>query len=188
MLVVLAIVAVGMTLGIPALQSFIVRSRTEGFAREIAVQMQRTRLEAIRMNREGAIFLDTARNELVSFIDADRDRSFTPGGGPFRTVDYELARLAPPPNVQFEDEADQLGLASIEGFTNVDGERWLLFRPDGSVEDIGALRVSDTRENTLEVRVAPAATARVELRKWQDGDWRTAGDPSEAGFEPWKWN
>lgn len=188
LLVVLVILGIAMALGIPAIQNFIIRSRTEGFAREAAVLMQRTRLESIRMNRDAAIFLDTAQNQLVGFVDADRSRTFNPGGGPFRTVDYELARLTPPSNVSFEDQNGNVGLDSLDGFTPVDGELWLLFQPDGSVEDVGALRISDTRENTVEVRVDPAATARVELRKWQDGRWLGAGDPAEPGFEPWEWN
>lgn len=186
---VLVVMAIVMGLGIPAIQNFIIRSKTEGFAREIAVQMQRTRLEAIRMNREAAVFLDEARNELVSFVDADQNDAFNPGGGAFRTVDYEVARLSPPANVDFQDQNEAVGKASIDGFTDVDGETWLRFRPDGSVDDSGAFRISDTRGNSLEIRVAPAATGKVELRKWdpEEAEWRGAGDPAQPDYEPWEW-
>lgn len=188
LLVVLAVLAIAMGLGIPALQNFIIRSKTEGFAREASTLFQRTRLEAIKMNREGAVFLDTATGELVSFIDADRDHVYNPGGGTYRTVDYELGRMLPPSNVQFQDENGNLGVDSIDGFTDIDGEPWLLFQPDGSVLDPGAFRLTDARGNTVEVRVAPAATGRVELRKWQDGEWLGSGDPANPGYKPWKWN
>ncbi|HEX6198710.1 MAG TPA: prepilin-type N-terminal cleavage/methylation domain-containing protein, partial [Thermoanaerobaculia bacterium] len=96
--VVLAILAVAMALGIPAIQNLIIRSRTEGFARELSTHLQRTRLEAIKANREGVVFLDTATGELVIFIDADREiddltgfRDFAPNpAAPPRTTDYVL--------------------------------------------------------------------------------------------------
>ena len=92
LLVVMAIVAVAMLLGIPAIQNLIVRSRTEGFARETAVLMQRTRLEAIKMNREGVVHLDPANRRLMAFIDADRDGTFNPNpGAPARTSEIGRA-------------------------------------------------------------------------------------------------
>ena len=64
-----------------------------------------------------------------------------------------------------------------------------VFEPDGSIRDIGAFRIADDRgdpRNTLEVRVAPRATARIEVRKFVFGG--PSGDdfyPAGAGL--WKW-
>lgn len=194
LLVVLAVLAIAMGLGIPALHNFIIRSKTEGFAREIGGLLQRTRLEAIKANREGGVFFDSVTGELVAFIDADRDRTFNPDPSEtYRTADYVLGRVAAPGAVAFMDPDHELGADSLDGFTSLDADRWAIFRPDGSVADEGAFRVADLRGNFLEIRVAPAATARIKLFKWQAPDgggaerWLAAGDPSEPGYEPWEW-
>ena len=194
--VVLAVLAVAMGLGIPAIQNLIVRSKTEGFARELSAHLQRTRLEAIKTNREGVVFLNGATGELVTFVDADRSRDaltgfrdFAPNpGAPRGTADYELARLAPPEHVRLEGPGGGEGVEPLVGFTNNDGDDWLIFRPDGSVEDTGSIRIADERGNFLELFVSPAATGRVQVRKWQDGDWLASVDPAADNPEPWKWN
>jgi len=66
-----------------------------------------------------------------------------------------------------------------------------IFKHDGSVIDPGAFRFGDQTQNFLEVRVEPAATARIEVHKCRDckdaairADWYVSGDGGEA----WKWN
>lgn len=194
--VVLAILAVAMGLGIPAIQNLIIRSRTEGFARELSTHLQRTRLEAIKANREGVVFLDGATGELVIFIDADRAvnnvtgfRDFAPNpAAPPRTTDYVLNRLAPPARVRFEGPGGTEGVEPLTGLTTNDGSQWLIFRPDGSVIDPGSIRIADERGNFLELLVSPAATGRVQVRKWQDGEWLSSVDPSADDPKPWRWN
>lgn len=200
---VLAILSAALLLGMPAIQNLIVRSRTEGFAREASVLMQRTRLEAIKMNREGVVHLDPVNRRLVAFIDADRDGTFNPDPDePPRTTDYVLGRLPLPENVDFVEPGGLRGKDSIDGFTAIEagddlGEvQAAYFQPDGSVADAGAFRVGDVRENFLEIRVDSPASGRIELRKWQTmaaagvakDDWYGSGDPGDEGFVPWKWN
>lgn len=195
-LVVVGVLTVVLALGIPAIQNLIVRSKTEGFARDASAIMQRTRLEAIKMNREGAVFLDAANRRLVAFIDADRDGVFNPGGVPPRTTDYVLARLDLPSNVEFEDQDGNTGKASVLGNTTVEVDGADLpapiFQPDGSIDepvaDAFAYRVADLRGNVLEVRIAPAATGKVRVRKWQDGEWLSTVDPQDPKSKPWRWN
>jgi hypothetical protein len=184
LLVVMAIVAGAMLLGIPAIQNLIVRSRTEGFAREASVLMQRTRLEAIKMNRDGVVRTDAANRRLEAFLDADGDGTFNPNpAAPPRTADYVLGRLALPANVEFAAPDSQ---ALIDGFTGA--EQLAVFQANGSVADEGAFRIGDARGNFLEVRVGPPATGRVQLQKWQNSDWRAAGDPASPDHKPWKWH
>lgn len=188
--VVLAILAIAVALGIPAIQNLIIRSKTEGFAREASVVMQRTRLEAIKMNREGVVHLDPAERRLVAFIDADRDGTFNPDPtAPYRSADYVLSRLPLPANVEFRAPDGQ---PVEEGFTTVEvasGDvQAAVFQPGGSVSDAGAFRIGDVRDNFLEVRVEPAATGRVGVRKWQNGDWLATVDPSDENYQPWEWN
>lgn len=195
LLVVLAILSLAMLLGIPALQNMIVRSRSEGFAREASVLMQRTRLEAIKMSRGGVVHLDPANRRITAFIDADRDFTFNPDpGAPSRTTDYVLGRIPLPANVEFRDPPGNLGEASIDGFTPVTVGGVVAssayFQPDGSVAAAGAFRLCDVRENCLEIRVSPPATGRIEILKYlaDDAKFHASGDPTAADYKPWKWN
>lgn len=186
LLVVLVFAGLVMALGIPALQNMIVRNRTEGFTREASMLLQRARLEAIRANRPAVVFLDTTDNELFAFVDVDRSDDFNPTAGePYRTTDYEVGRATPQRAVNFEDQNGNTPPDSIDGFG---ADHRAVFQPDGSIDDEGAFRISDARGNHLEVRVAPSATARIEVRKWQNGAWKDFGDPQDPDFETWEWN
>ena len=207
LLVVLGVLGIAMVLGIPAIQNLIIRSKTEGYVREASTLLQRTRLEAIKMNRDGVVHLDPANRQLVAFIDADRNGSFNPDPDePPRTTDYVLGRLPLPSNVEFEDESGKTGKDSAVGDTEVvvggAPQPAVIFRPNGSIADPGipedgeddeepyfAFRISDVRRNHLEVRISPPATGRVEIRKYdyEATQWLASGDPSEDGFKPWKW-
>lgn len=201
--VVLAIAAIAMGLGIPALHNFIVRSRTEGFAREASMLLQRCRLESIKSNREVVAFLDGG--DIVCFVDADRDQTFNPDDTkPYRTADWVVGRVSPQSDkVSYADPDGNTGGGSIGGFGTPWGSNALtaaVFQPNGSVVEEGAFRIADVRENFLEVRVAPAATGRIEVRKWQEGavpateddedpdQWIGSGDPADPDYEAWKWN
>lgn len=93
----------------------------------------------------------------------------------------------PGERLDFEEPAGATGEASLDGFTPFDGAVSAVFQPNGSVADEGAFRIADLRGNFLEVRVAPAATGRIEIRKWQDEVWRGTGDPTDPDFIAWKW-
>lgn len=190
--VVLAVLAIAVALGIPAIHNLIIRSKTEGFAREASVVMQRTRLEAIKMSREGVVHLDPAERRLVAFLDADRDGTFNPDpSAPYRSADYVLGSLDLPANVDFKDENGNTGRNSVVGLTQVEvntqDQPAAVFQPDGSVAAVGAFRIGDVRGNVLEVRVDPAATGRVGVLKWQNGKWLATVDPSDENYEPWEW-
>lgn len=202
LLVVIAFVGITMLIGIPALQNMIVRSRTEGYARDASMLIQRTRLEAIRANRPGFVYLDPNNRSLVSFVDADANGKYDPQAGqPSRTTDFELGRLPLPSGVSFEDESGATGKDSVVDLSEVGHEsgstyKAVLFQRDGSVEADGAFRIADERDNHLELRIAPAATGRVELRMYMPdsqrasdtGDpWVPGGDPEDPNYEPWEW-
>jgi hypothetical protein len=79
----------------------------------------------------------------------------------------------------------------VDGFSTALNAAWIRFNVDGSVDRAGALRVGDLPGNLLEIRVAPAATARIVVRKWNEslaanGDgthWYAKGEGSQA----WSW-
>lgn len=204
LLVVLLVLGIAMGLGIPALHNFIIRSKTEGYTRDVGVLLQQARLEAIRMNRPAAVYLDPASGEIRAFLDADKNLEYAPDGAEvFRATDYELGRLPLPSGVEFRDEAGTPGAGSVDGITTVavDGSDLpaAIFRPDGSVLDqmpddaaiqtAFAFRIADLRGNHLEVRISPLLTGKVEVRKYRDADnvWAAAGDPSDPDYQPWGW-
>jgi prepilin-type N-terminal cleavage/methylation domain-containing protein len=207
LLVVLAIAAIAMGLGIPALHNFIVRSRTEGAAREASMTLQRCRLEAIKSNREVIAHLDG--NEIVCFVDADRDQTFNPdASAPYRTADWIVSEAGlTSDKLAFRDPDNDEDDASLGGFAEAWGKdgaiRGAVFQPNGSVAEQGAFRIADVRSNFLEVRVAPAATGRIEIRKCLEGAvnpepaegdedfdcvWVPFGDPADPDHQPWTWN
>ena len=199
LLVVLALLATILTLGIPALQNLILRSRTEGFAQDLSMTLQRARLESIKKNRPAAVAVDPDTNDIVAFLDADSDGKYDPeSGNPPATLDYEIARLPLPAYLAYEDPAGNSGEDSIYGLTTVDlggkSRKAAIFRPDGSISDpktdpdAFAFRIADARKNLLEVRIAPPATGKVEIRKYQGSEWLSSGDPSDPDNKPWEWN
>lgn len=70
------------------------------------------------------------------------------------------------------------------GDFNIDRPR-VVFSSTGSVRTTGWVRVGDNDDNYLEIRIEPAATGRVRLRKWDrnSDEWRYQGQGGEA----WEW-
>lgn len=180
-LVVLVILAAMLLIGLPALHKLLLRSKLEGFARESANLMRLARFEAIKRSRFGVVTIDPADGRLVAFADVNRDGMFDILAG-----DDVLGRLSLPPGVVFRDHAGNAGIDSVDGFANPDlpADR-PIFREDGSAVEPGALRVADARGNVLEVRVDPASTGRVEVRKY-DAD-RAGYFPPGENDAPWEW-
>lgn len=132
--------------------------------------------------------------------------------GAFGTVDRELAVLYLPDAPVFarqvhfwaDEDAAPNGDHALEGLTDAglestaqDGEgetdpgaatasRVVVFEPNGSVRDTGAIRFATAPENRqlgtegnfYEVRIAPAATALLEIRKY------VPVPPARAGYYP----
>jgi type II secretory pathway pseudopilin PulG len=69
LLVVLAIMMVVSVLGYPLLQNAIDGAKLRAITQETAVLARAARLEAIKYNACGVVRLDTAVNEVVSFVD-----------------------------------------------------------------------------------------------------------------------
>ena len=192
MIVVVAVIGIMATIGIPNLLRVIHRAKLEGIARETSSLMQRARSESVRQNVPTVVRFDFARSEVVAFADVDGptvidppDMIFNPvAGQPHRATDYEIGRYGLPNNVLFVaptgDPADR-----VEAFTPNGTESVAIFDPNGSIRATGAVRYGDQRGNFLEIRVAPAATARIEMRKWDPelSDWQTRNE----GDKPWVW-
>ena len=193
MIVVVAVIGIMATIGIPNLIRVIHRAKIEGIARETSVLMQRARSESVRQNVPTVVRVDLARSEIVAFADVDGpalgdppDSIFNPVvGEPHRTTDYELGRYTLPNNVLFQAPGAAPFPVPVKDFTDVGPDKVAIFDPNGSIRDTGAIRYADQRGNFLEVRVTPAATARVQLRKWDPDlvDWQTRNQNDK----PWVW-
>jgi prepilin-type N-terminal cleavage/methylation domain-containing protein len=194
MLMVLAMIAIILAIGLPALNQQMVRGRLVGASEQISTHLHLARVEAMRKGFPVVVRPDFDRQHLVAFLDEDNDL--------VRDVDerqvYDLAVpgdlsrsavffMGPDLIVGTEGAPAQ----SIDGLTPVGGgARAAVFEPGGSIRDVGAIRVGDGKTpeaNVFEIRVEPEATARIELRKWIYGE---GGDPDAflpSGGGTWTW-
>ena len=183
-LVVVTVVGIGAILAFPALQQFIHRNKILSSARSATALMREARFEAVKRGAACIVHADGATNELIAFVDVDGDLTFNPDPTEttFRATDYELRRYNLPAGVSFSAPGAQ---PAVIGFTDLPTEPWngAVFKVDGSVEDLGAIRFGDQRGNYLEARVERAATARITLRKWDGANWWAQG----GGGKTWEW-
>lgn len=201
LLVTLAVVGALFGLALPALQNMMHRSRVQGSVQEVAILMQRARFEAIQNGFPSVVRIEPSTSEVIAFVDLHgtgltdpSDGVFNPvAGEPFRTTDYELGRFTLARGVEFREPGGATDLNSVDGFDNPAPlpDDQAIFQPDGSVEDAGAFRFADDRDNFLEVRVSPPATGRLQTRKFNpdlpvNSDGTHWYAPAEGG-EPWEW-
>lgn len=156
LLVVLLVALVLMLLSAPELMRYYIRSQLEGVARETSFVLQRAKYRAIKNGQPVQICADEAGRVVT---------------GPSHPVELE-------DSVKFEAPSGQGAAVMVPG-------NCFVFLPDGSVEETGAFRFADVRGNFLEVRVEPLATARVQVRKWDetDNEWYTR----DQGGKAWEW-
>jgi prepilin-type N-terminal cleavage/methylation domain-containing protein len=159
LLVVMLVAMVLLTLSAPELMKYYIRSQLEGLAREASITMQRARYQAIRSSQDVQVCANAA------------DRVITAPGASL-------------------DLPDSVSFGAPPSFDAIDikapgGGNCFTFRPDGSVQYGGAFRIQDVRGNFLEIQVGPVATARVQVRKWDEteSDWYTR----EQGGKAWEW-
>jgi prepilin-type N-terminal cleavage/methylation domain-containing protein len=192
MLVVLAILFTAVMIGLPYLSSQLERGKLIGTASQASGLMRLARMEAIKRSQCAMVAIDAAQGKVSAF--SDRDGDCRPGAG-----DVLLAEVALTKGVNLTAPDGATGNASVKGFTAWGGGASLaVFQSDGSVADTGAFRfqgleLGGRKANYLEVNVAPAATARIELRKWRgpdsgsgvndDANWLANGDGGS-----WTWN
>lgn len=153
-LVVLAILSVLLMLGTPEMLRLIRRSRLEGYAQTVAGTMRICRFEAVRQNVNTRLFVDYPNNQvLAATVDA--------AGNPVEVLGTQPL----PPEIDFWAYGEDPRKAkAIFNFTPTPTGGWVQFKPNGSADQLGRIRLSDGT-NYLDVRVATQATGRIELRK-----------------------
>jgi prepilin-type N-terminal cleavage/methylation domain-containing protein len=162
----LVVLAIGMILALvsyPELAKYYTRSQLEGTAQQLALMAQKARFQAIRNNQTASVCADTATKQVT---------------GKLGTTDNAWFTL--PKAVNFGAPAPQLAI------TLTVTPNCFTFNTDGSVVEAGSFRFVDNKANYLELRIDPQATARVQVRKWNDTDnaWYTRNQGGKA----WQWN
>lgn len=191
-LVVLAILAIALGVGMPALSRLIVRSTLESSSRETATLLQRARMEAIKRRVQTVVEVDPTDGSVLAYADVDGEAAGDPPDLAFNPVDGELAFdtdyrigvVMPRSRVRIAAPGSQ---PAVDGLTPTgDGDRVAVFLPTGGADRAGGFRFADSAgSNHLEVRIEPAGTGRVELRKWSRE--RNAWTARREGGEPWTW-
>lgn len=198
--VVLVIIA---ALGWPAIQKQMLKAKLTGTCEQISMHLLQARMEAVKQATPIVVMPDYDRSALVAFLDPNDNLVRDAGEAELYTLG--VAEAAGQSGVYFMGPDGTEGTASnpaqsVDGLTPVGGSsslRVAVFDPDGSIRDTGAFRVSDGKTpqaNVLEVRAEPAATARVEVRKYIFGLARgdTSPDAQGGAFYPvggmvWEW-
>lgn len=181
MLVVVAILGIAALLSIPYLSAQIQRSKLLGAASQVSGLMRLARLDAIKYSRCGIVAIDLGTRKVNAFSDKDADC--------LPDADEVIGEVILPNSVTFEAPGNVTGAASVQGFSTFSGNPNIaVFRSEGSIDATGAFRLKSEAlgtgaPNYLEVNVAPAATARVALRKYESGAWVENDDTGV-----WKWN
>lgn len=191
-LVVLAILGIALTLGLPSLSHLITRSKLEAEARETATLLQRARLEAIKRRVQTVVHADPAAHLVTAFADIDGpaagdppDLELNPVAGELaRDTDYSIRTIDVSARVQMVGPGAQ---PAIDGLTlDPSGDRVAVFLPTGAALDVGGIRFADAAGfNFLEVRIDPAGTGRVTIRKWNRDRAEWLG--RREGGIPWEW-
>ena len=160
----LVVLVLGMILALltyPELAKYYTRSQLEGTTQQLALMMQKARYQAIKFSPlASTVCADTVNRQVVASQGA--------------TV---ISQVVLPKAVSFGAPAPQAAITLAGNCFN--------FNSDGSA-DVGSFRLVDNNANYLEVRIDSAATARVEVRKWNatDSQWYTRNQGGKA----WEWN
>lgn len=175
LLVTLAVLGVLILIGMPALDRAIYSARVRSAIQDISSQTRAARLEAVKRSRRSYVVADFATNEVVVWREDDGTDTLTAGDALIRRI--PLARL----DFWGPADADPEGPDAVLGFV----AQTLTFLPNGAALNAGAFRFGDGRGNFIEVRIEPAATGRVSVRKWNEDDsaWREQGEEGES----WEW-
>jgi prepilin-type N-terminal cleavage/methylation domain-containing protein len=191
MIVAVAILGALAAFGMPIVMRTLHTAKMSTVGYDCNVLVRRAKSEAIKKNSPVVVRYDSALEVLTAFVDvhgatvADPpDYAFVPDAGVAPTAtDHEVSQCALPSAVTWGGPSDDPAISV--GFTTVGTENVAILEPDGTVQDIGTFRFGDSRGNYLAIQIAPAATARVTLLKWdeEDAKWREQGEEGKR----WVW-
>ncbi|HEV2852548.1 MAG TPA: GspH/FimT family pseudopilin [Thermoanaerobaculia bacterium] len=193
-LVVLVFLSILLSFAVPSLFTVMRQGKLRGAADETATLMRLARLEAIKQSC--TVFVRplvadaTNPDRMEGVVDCDGDGIQDSDRKTLGTIPLpSRVHLLAPPDLAGKDSVPKLTEDPAGGEVHV-----AVFRGDGSVEDTGSFHFGDDFGNFLSVRVAPLATARIEVRKCllctkpddgdgEEKDWYANGDGGRA----WTW-
>jgi prepilin-type N-terminal cleavage/methylation domain-containing protein len=192
LMVVLALAAILMSFGIPALINTMRQGKLRGVASSTLSLMRQARLDAIKTGGQGVIQLvppedpDVDQPMVLAYSDRNSNLIFDDG-------EPEIGRIVLPNGVRFLAPPEEEDEDSVFGFTE-DPENDIniaVFTGNGSIRnDGGAFRFGDNRGNFLEVRVMTTA-GQMMIRKCRvceandPDDWYVNKEGEEG--EAWTW-
>ncbi|MGE5234703.1 MAG: GspH/FimT family pseudopilin [Acidobacteriota bacterium] len=185
LLVVMALLGIILTMGYTSLANMLVRGKMVGAANQTASLVRLAHFEAIKRGQTVYFVADTAGKAAWVYADVNNSGAYEPAqDGPI------LSRYDLPSGVLLAGPGDFVegNSNAVVGFTGSQAG----FATNGSVDKLGAVRLRDGRGNLLEVRVSPASTARIAIRKYF-GDPTSATDDLTQYFEngeashTWTW-
>ncbi|MEA2691806.1 MAG: hypothetical protein QOJ16_1193 [Acidobacteriota bacterium] len=194
LLVVLVLGIILITVSVPAIVQFTHRANLEQAARQTGELMQLARREAVKSNVNANVVFDYDANQVYAYADANANNVEDAG-------EKELGRFPLPQKVYFwggEDAAAKganavtpsWGTGTMTCTPTCPTGGIAAFLPTGSAASIGAIHFGDKKDssgngNFLEVRVAIAATGKLELGKW---DKSTSKYPlRDENGKSWTW-
>ena len=194
MLVILAILGILMSMGIPIFVNVIHQTKMFGLINKTGSMYRLARAEAVKRRENVVVRYDFNFRRIEVFADIDGPAAGDPPDGIFNPVgtepagrtDYWLGSFGLPAGIDVAAPGSQ---DLIDGFTTVDNAGTLedvaIFIPDGSIAQVGAPRLADTQGNYFEVRVSPQATARIFTQKWDaaQSEWFEKGEDGND----WEW-
>lgn len=155
-LVALSVIGITAAVGMPAFWNIMNGIKLKQACRETLTAMRAARYRAINETREFGV-LARYDNRIHIFEGTDptdpaavTQEIFLPGGIVVKNIDLFT--------------------------TNVDGG-FVIFGPDGSADEKGAVQFENTNQVLMEVRLDPAPTARMRLRTWDPiaAEWKEKG-------------
>lgn len=176
MLVVVAILFIAVMLAAPYLSKQMQRSKLVGVANQTAGLMRLARMEAIKRSQCAVVKLNPGGGAVEAYSGTISDVT------PFCDAGPLLGTVVLPKSVSF-------GAVPIEGFTEP-APNVASFKSDGSIWANGAFRFEVPElgggGHCMQVAVDPAATARVQIEKWDiaTGTWHANGNPMDWRWQP----
>jgi type IV fimbrial biogenesis protein FimT len=171
LLIVLALMGVLMTVGIPNLYTFIQREKLLGIAQQTAITFRLARLQAIKTSTAAVVMIDTTDGNVVAYDDTDNDRILDGN-------EKKIAIMQIPKGITYSS-------SGLTPQTDPLKPNVAVFSSDGSVLTLGGLRFGNAKGDQLEARVlSPRSTARVQILKLQGAAWKAQGE----GGQSWTWN
>lgn len=181
LLVIMAILLIVSALAYRGFREVLVRSKLLGDTAAIANSLQRARAAALRHGKQVIAEVDGVNQELDFFYNEDESTLARDAGDEDVFPPISLSEGSRPGStVYFWSYPDTTPdpANAMDGFTDRAGQKVLVIERDGSIRDLGGIRIamgklgwsSPEQVNFMEVRVVTTGTGKTQLRKLIPGE------------------